>query len=530
MAKSFILKVVDAHHQGAWLFKIFSIFSVAMAFAAWFIAINNVALAVSSAMFNILAAYLNWWPRYRRLPGSIIISFQMAIFFSLPVVWIGLTLSSYDFTAYFVTPGSNDLYSQSLPLAIGYLAIAMFSLIAGMLLGTRSRKIAPVISDASSLKYTFERAPLILLVVMVAWIGLLDTLEVIASIGQRFEADRVGKGESLIALLLNDAAFLLLFPSLFYSTFLGAKRLNTHFAKRFYLCVSIIFILIYTAGSSKAGILLVFLPMYLYPIALNYSSTRFVYWPTWLTFVILAIAAAALFSYSMISRQLLSTGGALSALSFGLVLNVITESNNYSGDLFLAMFSPILDRLSSSLNNYVVIFTHYYSGYDLAFAADFAEYLLKSFANLMLPGTPFLDAYLPSSSMLPKVLEKSELIGLGDSSTFWVSANTQSYTIFGVLLILVGPVMALPILMTGGFLYAHICARLTSPIYRNLLIFGFSLILSSYGVEVAMQTIAHFFVTTSFMVLLVYSSHRIIRIFHSSHRVNREGVGNKSAL
>jgi len=530
MAKSYILKIVGAHQQGGWLFRMFSIFSVAMAFAAWFIAINNVALAVSSAMFNILAAYLNWWPRYQRLPGSIIISFQMAIYFSLPVVWIGLTPSSYDFTAYFLTPGTNERYSQSLPLAIGYLAIAMFSLIAGMLLGPKLRKIAPGISDMPPIRYSFDHVPLILLVVVVAWIGLLDVLEVLASFSQRFEVDRVGKKESLIALLLNDAAFLLLFPSLFYSTFLGAKRVDTTFAKGFYLCVTLIFIINYTIATSKAGILLVFLPMYLYPIALNYSSTRCVYWPTRLTFLTLAVAAVALFAYSMISRQLLFTGSALSAVSFGLLLDVITDSNSYSGNLFLAMFSPILDRLSSSLNNYVTIFTHYYSDYDLAFATDFAEYLLKSFANLMLPGTPFLDAYLPSSSMLPKVLEKSELIGLGDSSTFWVSANTQSYTIFGVLLILVGPVMALPILMAGGFLYSNICARITNPIYRTLAILGFSLILFSYGVEVAMQTIVHFFVATSFMVLLFYSSHRIIRIFRSPYRVNREWVGKKSAL
>lgn len=526
MAQGYILKVVSAYRQGIWLFDMFSIFSVAMAFASWLIAFSNVALALSTAVFNIFAAYLNWWPRYRRLPGAVLLSFQMAIYFSLPLVWVGLTQSSYDFTSYFVAPGSNEQYSESLPLAIGYLVIAMLSLIVGMVFGNKLEKTSSATIELP-IRHSFESGSLILLVMVVAWISFRDVMEVLTSLSERFEADQAGKEQNLIAFLLNDAAFLLLFPLLFFSIFIGANRLDTFFAKTFYLFVSLIFIFIYTAGTSKAGVLLVFLPLYIYPIAISYSSAQNVYWPTWQTFFILSTLATILFVYSSFSRQLLSIGG---VLSFGLVLDALTDSGNYSSNIVVSIFAPILDRLSSTINNYVVIFAHYSENYDPIFAIKFAWYILKSFLNLMLPGTPFLDAYLPSSSMLPQVLEKAELVGLGDGSTFWVSANTQSYSIIGVLLILVGPVIALPVLMAGGFIFSNIYGRIANPIYRALAILGFQLIFFSYGVEVAMQTIVHFFVATSFMVLFLYTSHRIIKILRSSAHVKRKSLGKKSAL
>lgn len=524
MPRSFIIKIVDAHRQGILLFRIFEKISIVMAFAALFIASDDPYLAVTSVLFNILAAFLNWWPRYRRLPGSIIISFQMAFFFSLPIVWIGMTSRRYDFTIVFDTPSSNALYFQSLPLAIGFLAIALYALIIGMVLGNKYRNVTFDAFGARANRSMGSTALLLLLLVVV-WLSFSDTLATLTSLSQRWDAERVGKEESLAAFLFNDAAFLFLFPVLFYSIFSSGSRLHTLAARINYLGVFLIFFGLFTMGSSKAGILLVFMPLFLYPIAINFSSGKRVYWPTTSAFLGALILAAPMFIFSMISRQIISTGNTLST---ELMLKLISELNLTSiNELFFAVVAPIFDRLSSSLNNYVVIFTHYYFDYDFIYALHFAEYLLQSFLNLILPGTPFLDAYLPSSSMLPKVVSKVELIGLGDSSTFWVSANTQSYTIFGVLLILVGPLIALPILMLAGFIFSYVYQKLDNPIYKTLAIFSFQLTLFSYGVEVAMQTTIQFFVGTVVMVAFLHVCHRsgsIVRpIFRKNKQLNSDG-------
>jgi hypothetical protein len=127
----------------------------------------------------------------------------------------------------------------------------------------------------------------------------------------------------------------------------------------------------------------------------------------------------------------------------------------------------------------------------------------------LLPGTPFDEAYFTTANMLPDILNKNELNKFGDSSTFWLHSNSQSFTIIGFLLIALGPILCLPILFFFGYLYSYLMNKFKTEIFKYWLLFSFTLIFISYGFEAALQTSLHFFISISIINLLFIAINRL---------------------
>jgi hypothetical protein len=127
----------------------------------------------------------------------------------------------------------------------------------------------------------------------------------------------------------------------------------------------------------------------------------------------------------------------------------------------------------------------------------------------LLPGTPFIEAYFTTANMLPDILNKNELNKFGDSSILWLHANSQSFTVMGFLLISLGPILCLPILFCFGYLYSYLMKKCKTEIFRYWLLFSFTLIFISYGLEAALQTSLHFFISISIINLFFTGINRL---------------------
>ena len=126
----------------------------------------------------------------------------------------------------------------------------------------------------------------------------------------------------------------------------------------------------------------------------------------------------------------------------------------------------------------------------------------------MLPGTPFLDAYAPSSNLMPAVLSSSPLVGESSKAQLLLSLNTQPYTLFGVLVLLCGPLAPLAAFAAGGLL--AFVYRLTRHVALRLgFIYLFNAALHAYGIEVVVANAVHLVVSMIIFVWLMRGWRRL---------------------
>ena len=166
-------------------------------------------------------------------------------------------------------------------------------------------------------------------------------------------------------------------------------------------------------------------------------------------------------------------------------------------------------RVATSLDRYILLFdAHLYSGHSGAYALQFAEYLGKNLLNLVLPGTPFPEAYAPSSNLMPAVLSSGPLMGESSKAQLLLSLNTQPYTVFGVAIVLCGALAPFAVFAVGGIL--SLAYRLTRNVpVRLSLIYLFNAAVHSYGIEVVIANAIHLGVSMFIFVWMMRSWRRI---------------------
>jgi len=504
-----ILRTVDPKKIGNNLFFMFSVFGILLSILTIIIS-KDVRVTIAVIAFNLLVSFINNMPLYRRIPGSIILSFNVAIFYSLPMVYISYKYSLYDFTLYFGAPGPNSIYFDALPVAIWFLIISLIMLYFGMFIGD-SIKI-------NKSKITMETNPvvkpyknigrLLFITLFVVFLAIRDSIDSFNAI-----SNASVKNVNLLAFLFNDRAFFLICPFVFYS--LGHNPLNRLKYKIAYLFLFLMYNLVLLQGTSKGAILNSFEYLFLYPLAFYYNSNKKIYWPSWSMFFFLFIMIVPLFVYGTVKRQ---------NDMQGLFFNIDTYMSFLNKSLangILQQIEVVFCRLSSSFQNYVIIFTHFFENYSAEYALHYAVYVFQAFLNIVLPGTPFPNAYIPSSQLLNNVLMHEDLIGFGDSYSFWAHANTQPYTIFGVLFILFGPFLTIPALIVLGYMFTYAYNYTSNKLFRVLLLTHLSIILHIYGIETSIQITIHAFIVGLIVTYIMNLPNFKIFIKKNAHFVLR---------
>jgi hypothetical protein len=166
------------------------------------------------------------------------------------------------------------------------------------------------------------------------------------------------------------------------------------------------------------------------------------------------------------------------------------------------IIATVAYRLSTALDRYVLIVDAHLFAHSTAYAVSFASYLVRSFLNLVLPGTPYLDAYTPSSNLLPLVLTGQPLVGAATKAELIVSLNTQPYTMYGVAVLLLGkgaPFLIFTMTAAVGLFYRMV----HSVSARLALMYLFFAGIHVYGFEVAAANAIHLAVSLYIFIWLM---------------------------
>ena len=350
----------------------------------------------------------------------------LTLFWLLLYIYIPLTFCSVSGDEYFFGPGLNidTPYSQA-QYHEAYISNLIFLLIciASAFLGLSLTNARPISLATHQKLMSMGYVPIILLTLITFASHFNDILTYLAS-----KAEGESRGEGIFKFFFFDHALLILAGSVLLSLY-GKSNQEKILQSKISLITALLFFSITLLAGSKAGwiaiVLLFFLIPYSYLRTANDESIIFLSIPA-IMFVI--IASPFLYFFAVFYRISLTSSLDFSLLasltyidlqSLGFLVNEIFTRLSVGGfDRFMLISTTFLPLESSS---YVL--------------QEFLPYLLKNMMNLLLPGTPYPEAYAPSSQLFPEVINLTPLNGEFTEAYMLMAMNSQPYTIFGVMTI-----------------------------------------------------------------------------------------------
>jgi len=452
-------------------------------------------LAYSALLFTLVSWLINKWPRYRQSPFGLAFSFSTFLCFVLPLAFICFLGEQYEFgTGLLAVPADNAAYHAVAPAAVVYLILmVVISASSLVLFGPRH---CPQPADLTrGLRPDVAIGGLSLIV-------LFFTLE--TTIAQlRLRVSGTETAESLWGFIFFDSAYQMLLPLIVWMRMEpanGANGRTRSFVEWQFVVILALFLLHATLGSgSKGFILTLFLLSMVFPLSyLQASQSMVCLFPSRSMFLGAAILALLLFGVAAGVRIALYSG---TVTGIGDVVSAVMSSMGLES--WSAALEPIAYRLSVAFDRYVLVYhAYFHQAPPLEGASEYGRYVVKSFANLVLMGTPYPEAYVPSSNLLVPVLFGEPLLGDATKAGLMRSLNTQPHTLFGVGMILVG--QAAPLLVAGAFGALGWMYRLTGyvPVRLGIIYLSYTLV-QAYGVEVAVANAIHLTVSLFVFVWLL---------------------------
>lgn len=457
----------------------------------WYLALAHTAAAVVVAGFGhftplaagvlvliAVSAGINRWPRYRRSPYALVMSVAVCVYFVLPAVFIAVSGDAYQFgDGINAVPRENADYARAAPAAIAYLAALLFALAAGLGLAAPRRG-----AGRGALRELQADMPVGVLALIVLVLAQQSTNALLQT-----RATGDAAAESLWGFIFFDHAYLLLLPVIVSLRLLRPGPVRQLIANWQFALILLLFMLQATVGSTSKGfILTLFVLSFVMPLSFLRSSPSIpCLMPSRSTIIVGLVASVWVFFLAQTLRLATFTGtplslGSLAAAAF----------SRDSGSSLGAMLVVISYRVAVALDRYILLFDAHLHGHSTAYALEFARYLGKNFLNLVLPGTPFPEAYVPSSNLLTSVLFAQPLVGEASKAQLLVELNTQPFTLFGVAIVLGGALAPLGVFALGGTLGVLYRLLRSLPI-RLALIYLFNAAIHSYGFEVVLANAIH---------------------------------------
>ena len=336
----------------------------------------------------------------------------------------------------------------------------------------------------------FPNWAIILLGLIVALILFNDITTTLAA-----RVDGSSGSEGLIKFLFFDHAYLFLAGISIFQLNNGTTGKQEKNKINTVIFIALTFIALGFYAGSKASFLGVFWFFFLMAycfIRNNRNAT--VLFPSIKVFLI--VAAVSPIAYFTVFFYRLS-------MTSSLEFNLSTIVQIFSlADLEAATFliGEIFYRLSAGgFDRCMLLFTAFSSSLLPEYGSQqFLPYLLKNLVNLLLPGTPFTEAYAPSSQIFWQVLDSKSLDGDVSANYLLTSINSQAYTIFGVMTVIGG--WLAPLLLVGYNLIFCIAYNLFYSFFiRATLVYLYIVTLSSFGFEVGFGYAFHVFICLVFM-------------------------------
>ena len=450
--------------------------------------------------YIVIAALLSLNKRFRRSPFSILFCYFTFLFLTIPATFSLVKGGDYIYGAGLEsTPFAQSDYQESLPLGFLFLSVSWVAIWLGIIsAGVSKREISQ--PSFSSIKLM----PILLLGVIVLAVTWIDN--------QGFANVRLHDTEkinSLLAFIFFDHAYLIMAGSVLFFKLNESKYMIN--SREITTLISVIFfgfiLMHFISTGSKAAILVIFKLFIFNTFCLSkgYPNTR-VLFPSIKFLAILALLTPILFHFALIQRISLGSGIAPDLNTLWAGIYKVDASVIYDTS------SQILYRLSwGGIDRFLLVFQSFViDNFNSDTSREFVIYLAKNTLNLLLPGTPFQEAYAPSSQLFPLVIRNQAMNGNIEVTDLLLNLNTQPYTLFGVFTIIFG--LAAPVfLYFFVFILVFIYNKIRAPLIKISLLYFFSASLASYGFEVVIGDSAHLFVS----ILLMYFLIKIFSRFHT---------------
>ena len=457
----------DSNLIGSKFYNLLFYLSLFLAFLS-IILIPVIQNALLSFFINIFLAFSYKSKQITKIPAYILLSLNSILYIQIPVLFILSQGINYSFDLHSAVPKLNLFYLNFSFTSILIFFITYLFLVCGLFIGNKIKVNSLKVSISHFNKSSTLKVILILVLVAASIIY----FDMSATINARAIGSE--KQENFFALLFNDKMMPILLTILMYR-FRESKKVL-----KIFLLTVLFYTFLNLYGGSKAAILLVFIYFFLVPLSLFYNSKKKIIWPSKTLIITGFIVAPFLFLFSYFQRS-------LSILDIDLDFNslplLFAEIKGF--DLKI-LFELIFSRFSVSLNNYILVFSEFFNFSDLNYRIEFLNYSFKGLINLILPGTPYPESYIPTSQLFSQVIGKESIYSELDRITFLGAANTQPYSLFGFFTIISGPLSIL-ISFIFGFMFSILYKIIDTDFIRALLILSLFAFMQLYSMEGQIQ-------------------------------------------
>jgi hypothetical protein len=151
------------------------------------------------------------------------------------------------------------------------------------------------------------------------------------------------------------------------------------------------------------------------------------------------------------------------------------------------VFEKIIFRLANGGLEQFLLINESFSYYNFTYSLEFAGYMFKNFINMMLPGTIYVESYVPSSQLFNDVISHKEIYSKLTKIEFSREINTQPYTPFGLSIILFGKYLSYIAVILYFFLIQKLSICIKNKLFKVTMgfIFFTSLIIFSFEAIIA---------------------------------------------
>ncbi len=386
---------------------------------------ENTLISITAALFILVVTISGFNRKFRENQFSISFCFFTILFLEIPLLFIVITGENYIIgQSVGPLPYSQTEYFDNLYLGIFYLLLCWISIWLALLLSKPSNVELPL--------QFFQKINSSTLLLIGLITALITFDEAIGFISKNFLEEE--RSFSIAAFLFSDQAYLLLTGAVLI--FKQSNKASNSKNNNLYLSlVFIIFAIVNFSAGSKAAPLVVFIVLILCPLGLSTGfkdMQAFVFKNQYILLII--ILSPLLYFMAHLTRLSYSSGVYPNLdLLFGII-------SDYNPSAIYDLFGAIGYRLAwGGLDQFLLLFHSFIlNSYDISTSLNLLSYIAKNFINLVSPGTPFMEAYAPSSQLFYSVIAKNELISNFDKISLVKSLSTQPYTLFGFFVVIFG--------------------------------------------------------------------------------------------
>lgn len=508
-----LYKLVSITEFRKMFFALYFYLGIALFFSLFFgFAIGSDEFSIfSSMLFIFTTTILSLNTNFRQSFISYVLCIFTMLFLTVPLVFYILN-HSYEFgLGSPLLPYGQLEYKEVFPFAIIYLTLLWISLWLGIVSIKQTIKLHCV-NNYQNIKLTSIFVFLVLILI-ITYFNNIDIKSI-------YSSDVLRVNSSLLVFIFWDDAFLMLIGLILFHK-LNNSVTSIRTIGMVFMLIFFCFVVIKSSNAgSKAAFVVIFSLLFIYPISILNSNPKMrIVIPSKLVLMIAIMTVVPLFLAVYLQRGAAQAGINIEDLY---LIDFISYLNI---DSFYNTLESIFYRLSAGgLESFVFVFKSYSSFFpDITYMVSFLEYLFKSFINLIWIGTPYQEAFTPSSMFFSEYLHKQYFINdISNVNELIKSYNTQPYTLFGFVISIFGVIIAPIVVYIFGLIMSYLNYYLNNDLVKLSILNFFDGLLGLFGFELVMANSIHLFVSMLIMLFLLnpYKNYKRMMRFFLNSRFN----------